>query len=77
MITSFGALVTPRGWRRHAVAVAIAAAESISRKMTPAFFMVCGQYSEGGCTLQDVRALGIDFGARRIGLALSDATGML
>lgn len=31
----------------------------------------------GHCTLHVVRVLGIDFGARRIGLALSDATGML
>lgn len=29
------------------------------------------------CTLRGVRALGIDFGRRRIGLALSDATGLL
>ena len=31
----------------------------------------------GHCTLQGVRVLGVDFGAKRIGLALSDATGML
>lgn len=54
----------------------------------PARFMVCEQYSgclpavareasEGGCTLHVVRVLGIDFGAKRIGLALSDATGLL
>jgi putative Holliday junction resolvase len=37
-----------------------------------------GEYSnEGWCTLVCVRALGIDYGRRRIGLALSDATGML
>jgi putative Holliday junction resolvase len=29
------------------------------------------------CTLVSVRALGVDYGTRRIGLALSDATGML
>jgi putative Holliday junction resolvase len=35
-------------------------------------------YSNGGwCTLFYVRALGIDYGRRRIGLALSDPTGML
>jgi putative holliday junction resolvase len=38
--------------------------------------MACGQYSVR-YTLRNVRALGIDYGARRIGLALSDATGML
>jgi putative pre-16S rRNA nuclease len=31
----------------------------------------------GWCTLKNVRALGIDFGKRRIGLALSDPTGLL
>lgn len=31
----------------------------------------------GWCTLRNVRALGIDVGRRRIGLALSDATGLL
>lgn len=40
--------------------------------------MDAGDYSNGGwCTLLCVRALGIDYGRRRIGLALSDATGML
>jgi putative Holliday junction resolvase len=35
-------------------------------------------YSNGAwCTLLNVRALGIDYGRRRIGLALSDPTGML
>jgi len=31
----------------------------------------------GWCTLKKMRALGIDFGLRRIGLALSDPTGLL
>lgn len=54
----------------------------------PAFFMRGGQYSvrppaaahaagAGGCTLLGVRVLGIDFGGRRVGLALSEASGML
>jgi putative Holliday junction resolvase len=36
-----------------------------------------GETSARHGTLQTVRALGIDYGERRIGLALSDATGLL
>ena len=54
-----------------------ARASAAARRRSSCAWMLGIIATSDWCTLSCVRALGIDYGRRRIGLALSDATGML
>lgn len=78
-ITSFGPL-TPLLWRAPHETADAAAAARIMTRMTPVReidFMAGARSITPGDVRFRVRVIGIDFGAKRVGLALSDATAML
>jgi putative Holliday junction resolvase len=82
MMTIFGPVTTARGAPLQAIAAATAAAESTRPKMPgrhapEIVLMVSARSITPGDVGFLVRVLGIDYGAKRIGLALSDPTAML